>query len=54
MIEEKLKNNDKVISDMYNKISDIITQNKNKMIYQINNTLVETNFIIGKIIVENE
>lgn len=24
------------------------------MIYQINNTLVETNFMIGKIIVENE
>ena len=32
----------------------IITKNKNKMVYQINNTLVETNFIIGKIIVENE
>ena len=29
-------------------------KNKNKMIYQINNTFVETNFMIGKIIVENE
>ena len=39
---------------MYNQISDIITNNKNKMIYQINNALVENNFMIGKIIVENE
>ena len=51
---EKLKNNDDVITDMYNQISDIITNNKTKMIYQINNTLVETNFMIGKVIVENE
>lgn len=47
-------NNDKVISSMYNQIADIIVDNKNKMAYQINNTLVETNFLIGKIIVENE
>lgn len=39
---------------MYNQISDIITNNKNKMIHQINNTLVGNNFMIGKIIVENE
>ena len=39
---------------MYNKISNIIVKNKTKMIYQINSTLVETNFTIGKIIVENE
>ena len=51
---EKVKDNDKIISDMYNEISDIIANNKNKMIYQINNTLVETNFMIGKVIVENE
>lgn len=51
---EIIKNNDKIINDMYNQISDIITNNKNKMIYQINNTLVENNFMIGKIIVENE
>ena len=48
------KNNEMVVSDIYNQISEIITNNKNKMIYQINNTLVETNFMIGKIIVENE
>lgn len=51
---EKIKNNDIIINDMYNQISDIIINNKNKMIYQINNTLVENNFMIGKIIVENE
>ena len=50
----KIKNNDVVITNMYNQIYDIITHNKNKMIYQINHTLVETNYMIGKIIVENE
>lgn len=53
-VVEKLKSNEEVIVDMFNQISDIITQNKTKMVYQINNTLVETNFMIGKIIVENE
>lgn len=53
-IIEKEKTNDKVITNMYNQISEVITNNKNKMIYQINNTLIETNFTIGKIIVENE
>ena len=38
---EKVKNKDVIINDMYKQISDIITTNKNKMIYQINNTLVE-------------
>ena len=47
-------NNDKVISSMYNQIAEIIVDNKKRMVYQINNTLVETNFMIGKIIVENE
>jgi predicted nuclease of restriction endonuclease-like (RecB) superfamily len=47
-------NDNKIINELYDKISDIIVNNKNKMIYQINNTLVETNFMIGKIIVENE
>ena len=51
---EEVKNKDLIINDMYKQISDIITSNKNKMIYQINNTLVENNFMIGKIIVENE
>lgn len=51
---KKVKDNDVIISDMYNKISNIILNNKNKMVYQINNTLVETNFMIGKVIVENE
>ena len=47
-------NNDKVISSMYNQIADIIVDNKKRMVYQINNTLAETDFLIGKIIVENE
>ena len=50
----KIINNDIIINDMYKQISNIITNNKHKMIYQINNTLVMTNFMIGKIIVENE
>ena len=50
----KENSNDKVVIDMYNEISHIIENNKKKMIYQINNTLVQTNFLIGKIIVENE
>ena len=53
-IIEKNINDEVIINNMYNKISDIITSNKNKMIYQINNTLVLNNFMIGKIIVENE
>ena len=51
---EKVKNNDIIINDIYKQISNIITNNKNKMIYQINNTLINNNFMIGKIIVENE
>ena len=46
--------NEKIINDIYNQISEVIANNKHKMIYQINNTLVENNFMIGKIIVENE
>ena len=50
---EKSDNNI-IIDDLYDEISNIIVNNKNKMIYQINNTLVETNFMIGKVIIENE
>ena len=41
VVIEKVKDSDVVISDMYNEISNIILNNKNKMIYQINNTLVK-------------
>lgn len=51
---EKVKNNDEVINDLFNQIEDIILKNKSKMIYQINDTLVNTYFNIGKAIVENE
>ena len=53
-IIEKVNNTYEVVNDMYNQISDIIIDNKNKMVYQINNTLVKNNYMIGKIIVENE
>lgn len=49
-----IKSNEKIVTNIYNQISGVIGDNKNKMIYQINNTLVETNYMIGKIIVENE
>ena len=51
---EKNQNNEIVVTDMYEKIENVIINNKTKMVYQINNTLVETNFMIGKIIIENE
>ena len=53
-IMERDKYNEEIVSDIYNKISKVIVDNKNKMIYQINNILVNNNFMIGKIIVENE
>ena len=49
-----IKDNEQVISGMYNEIANIITTNKTKAIYQINNILVKNNFMIGKVIVENE
>lgn len=51
---EKVKNNDEVINNLFNEIEDVILKNKSKMVYQINDTLVNTYFNIGKIIVENE
>jgi len=45
---------DKTINNMFGQIEKVIEENKNKIIYQINNTLVNTYFMIGKIIVENE
>ena len=53
-IAEKVNNNEKVVNDLFDKIEKIIVINKTKMIYQINNTLVDTYFNIGKEIVENE
>ena len=51
---KKVKSNAEVVIDMYDQITNVIINNKSKIAYQINNTLVETNFMIGKIIVENE
>ena len=36
---EKLENDEQLITSMYHQISNVITENKIKMIYQINNTL---------------
>lgn len=47
-------NNEKIINDLFDKIEKIIVNNKIKMTYQINNTLVDTYFNIEKEIVENE
>lgn len=52
--EVQVINNDKIINDLYREIEKVIVNNKNKMVYQINDTLVSTYFMIGKIIVENE
>ena len=43
-----------VANNLFNQIKDIITNNRTKMIYQINNILVDTYFHIGKVIVEIE
>lgn len=48
------KEQKEVVNNIYNEIYKIVVENKNKMCYQINNTLVNTYFMIGKIIVENE
>lgn len=45
---------DKTINNMFGQIEKVIEENKNEIIYQINNALVNTYFMIGKIIVENE
>lgn len=54
LLEEKIAGYEKLVDNMYDEISNIITKNKEKVIYQINNTLVNTYFLIGKVIVENE
>lgn len=45
---------EKIVDELFIQIEDIILSNKNKMAYQINGTLVNTYFNIGKTIVENE
>ena len=49
-----VKDSDNLVNDLFGQIESIIKTNKNKMAYQINNTLVETCFSVGKVIVENE
>lgn len=54
LVGEVTVTTDEVISNIYHKIEDIINENRTKVAYQINNTLVETYFLIGKVIIENE
>lgn len=54
LLERNVKNEEKLLNNMYSKISTIIINNKEKMVYQINGTLINTYFLIGKVIVENE
>ena len=54
MYSNVIETNDKVIENIFSEIEIIINENKTKMAYQINNNLVNTYFLIGKIIVENE
>jgi len=42
------------VDELYGQIEEIVTEKKNKVAYQINNTMLETYFLIGKLIVENE
>lgn len=48
------KTNEELLENIYKDIANIIKSNKEKMIYQINDSLVNTYFLIGKVIVENE
>ena len=54
LVKENSKADEKLINNMYVEIANIISNNKEKMVYQINDTLVNTYFLIGKVIVENE
>lgn len=42
------------VDELYGQIELIVTEKKTKVAYQINNTMLETYFLIGKLIVENE
>lgn len=48
------KNNEKIINSLFNQMGEIIESGRKKAFYQVNNTLVNTYFNIGKVIVENE
>lgn len=53
-MDKTVVSTDEVIHDLYYKIEIIINENRTKVAYQINNTLVETYFLIGKTIIESE
>ena len=44
------KNNDEVVNNLFDKIEGIIVSGRKKAIYEVNNTLVNTYFNIGKVI----
>lgn len=49
-----LLTNNNSVNELYDQIEGIVTANRKKVVYQINNTMLETYFLIGKLIVENE
>ena len=51
---EKIETKDEIVNNLFSQIENIILDNKSEMTYQINNTLVNTYFNVGKTIVENE
>lgn len=53
-LQTKETYNEQVVNNLFEQIANIIIKNKTKMAYQINNTLVNIYFNIGKLIVENE
>ena len=46
--------NQNKVDELYGQIEMIVTEKKTKVAYQINNTMLETYLLIGKLIVENE
>lgn len=44
LVKENSKADEKLINNMYVEIANIISNNKEKMVYQINDTLVNTYF----------
>jgi len=54
MLEKKKKSNEDIVDSLFKNIEEIIINSKSKVTYQINDTMLDTHFNIGRIIVENE
>lgn len=49
LTKTKTLNNGRLITNLFNKIEKIIINSRNKVAYQVNNTLVKTYYNIGRI-----